>query len=182
MLIANQKRKENIAEYLLYMWQVEDTIRANQLDIDLIQRNIIDRFDQPEEVKKEIRDWYENLIEMMRIENKIAGGHLQINKNVIIELSDLHQQLLKSSKEPFYTAAFYKTLPYIVELRSKAGEDKVGELETCFLALYGVLMLRLQGKEVSAETMSAVKEISTFLAILAEKYRQVKNGELQLED
>ncbi|WP_418218441.1 DUF4924 family protein, partial [Barnesiella intestinihominis] len=24
MIIASQKKKENIAEYLLYMWQIED--------------------------------------------------------------------------------------------------------------------------------------------------------------
>lgn len=182
MLIANQKRKENIAEYLLYMWQVEDTIRANALDIDRVQKNIIDQFQLPDETKAEMREWYENLIEMMRIENLQQGGHLQINKNVIIELSDLHQRLLASDREPFYTAAFYKTLPYIVELRSKAGENKVGELETCFMALYGVLMLRLQQKELSQETMEAVKQISTFLAILSEKYRLDKAGELKLGD
>ena len=34
MIIARQKRKENIAEYLLYMWQVEDLIRANKFDMD----------------------------------------------------------------------------------------------------------------------------------------------------
>ena len=182
MLIANQKRKENIAEYLLYMWQVEDVIRAHKLDIDLIQKNIIDPYDVSPEIKSEMREWYENLIEMMRIENIVAEGHLQINRNVIIDLSDLHHRLLKSSKEPFYTAAFYKTLPYIVELRSKAGDDKVGELETCFMALYGVLMLRLQKKEVSPQTMEAIRQISTFLAILAEKYNQEKAGELKLEE
>ena len=181
MLIAKQKKQENIAEYLLYMWQVEDSLRANGLDIDRIQQNIIDRYDQPAEVKAEMREWYENLIEMMRIEQKQQSGHLQINKNVIIDLTDLHQRLLKSSKEPFYTAAFYKTLPYIVELRSKMGDEKVGELETCFLALYGVLMLRLQGKPVSDDTLAAVRQISTFLAILAEKYNMERRGELELE-
>ena len=34
MIIASQKKKENIAEYLLYMWQIEDIIRAYGLDID----------------------------------------------------------------------------------------------------------------------------------------------------
>ena len=28
MFVANELRKKNIAEYLLYMWQIEDTIRA----------------------------------------------------------------------------------------------------------------------------------------------------------
>lgn len=41
MIIAQQKRKENIAEYLLYMWQVEDLIRAYNFDIDKIEANII---------------------------------------------------------------------------------------------------------------------------------------------
>ncbi|WP_347164130.1 DUF4924 family protein, partial [Parabacteroides merdae] len=38
MIIARRKRKENIAEYLLYMWQVEDLIRANNFDMDSIRR------------------------------------------------------------------------------------------------------------------------------------------------
>lgn len=38
MIIASQKKKENIAEYLLYMWQIEDIIRAYGLDIDQIQK------------------------------------------------------------------------------------------------------------------------------------------------
>ena len=44
MIIASQKRKENIAEYLLYMWQIEDMIRANGLDLGKIRTNVIDRF------------------------------------------------------------------------------------------------------------------------------------------
>lgn len=181
MIIANKKRKENIAEYLLYMWQIEDSIRANDMDIDKIKNNIVDRFDIIAEQKQEMIHWYENLIEMMRIEQKQNSGHLQINKNVITELSDLHNQLLGSDKEHFYTAAFYKTLPYIVELRSKAGENAVGEIETCFLALYGILMLRMQGKEVSPQTLEAVKEISTFLAILSDKYKNFKEGTLTFD-
>ena len=44
MITASQKKKENIAEYLLYMWHIEDLIRANSLDIDLIRKNIIDKY------------------------------------------------------------------------------------------------------------------------------------------
>lgn len=47
MIIASQKRKENIAEYLLYMWQIEDMIRANGLDMDKITANIIDGRNSP---------------------------------------------------------------------------------------------------------------------------------------
>ena len=173
MIIARQKRKENIAEYLLYMWQVEDLIRANKFDMDSINRTVIAHYDQPEEVKKEIAQWYEELIEMMRSEGVMEKGHIQLNKNVIITLTDLHLRLLKSPKEMVYSAAYYKTLPYIVQLR---------ELETCFAAVYGYLLLRMQGKEVSAETLEGIKQISSFLALLAEKYREDMKGELKLED
>ena len=87
MIVAKQKRKENIAEYLLYMWQVEDLIRANQFDIDSIRRTVIAQYDQPDDVKEEIAGWYEELIEMMRSEGVKEKGHIQLNKNVIIALT-----------------------------------------------------------------------------------------------
>lgn len=173
MIIAKAKRKENIAEYLLYMWQVEDIIRAYSLDIDKIKANIVQRYDVDDKTKAEITDWYEGLIKMMELENKRQKGHLQINANTLIRLTDLHQQLLKSTKFPAYGAEFYRTLPYIVELRAKAPEnERTGELETCFNALYGVLMLKLQGKEISKGTETALKQISHFVAILAAYFKK----------
>ena len=53
MIVASKKRKENIAEYLLYMWQIEDLIRANGLDIDKIRTNIIDKFNLDETQRRE---------------------------------------------------------------------------------------------------------------------------------
>lgn len=182
MIIARQKRKENICEYLLYMWQVEDLIRANHFDMDEIRDKVIARYNQPDEVKEEIARWYEELIEMMRSEGVKESGHIQLNKNVIITLTDLHLRLLKSPKEMIYGATYYKTLPYIVQLRAKSGGNDIPELETCFTAVYGYLMLRMQGKEISAETLDGIKQISSFLALLAEKYRADMNGELELED
>lgn len=182
MIIARQKRKENIAEYLLYMWQVEDLIRANRFDMDTIRRTVIAHYDQPDDVKEEIARWYEELIDMMRSEGVMESGHIQLNKNVIITLTDLHLRLLKSPKEMIYGAAYYKTLPYIVQLRTKSGGREVSEIETCFAAVYGYLLLRMQGKEISADTMEGIKQISSFLALLAEKYREDMNGELKLEE
>lgn len=178
MIIASQKHKENIAEYLLYMWQIEDIIRANGLDIDKIKANVIDRFDLTDAQRKEMTEWYESLIDMMRREGAEKSGHLQLNKNVIIQLTDLHLALLKDPRFPEYTAEFYKTLPYIVELRAKAGDTPAGEIETCFNALYGMLMLRLQSKEITPETRDAVAQISKFLAILARDYNLDREDKL----
>ena len=123
-------------------------------------------------------EWYESLIDMMRREGVEKTGHLQLNKNVIIQLTDLHLALLKDPRFPEYTAEFYKTLPYIVELRAKAGDTPVGEIETCFNALYGMLMLRLQGKEITPDTLDAVAQISKFLALLARDYNLDREDKL----
>ena len=45
-----------------------------------------------------------------------------------------------STKYPFYNAAYFKALPFIVELRQKSGQTEESELETCFEALYGILL------------------------------------------
>lgn len=173
MIIAQQKRKDNIAEYLLYMWQVEDMIRANGFDIDAIDRNIISHYGVDDNKRTEIRDWWEGLIKMMELEGVKEHGHLQICKNVLIRLHDLHEQLLKSTKFPQYGAQYFQTLPFIVELRAKMPKaQQVGELETCFDALYGVLMLRLQGKPISEATQKAIASISYFIGLLAAYFKK----------
>lgn len=63
-------------------------------------------------------------------------------------MTDLHLRLLASPKFPYYSAAYYKALPFIVELRSKGADKDVPELETCFDAMYGVLMLKLQKRKL----------------------------------
>ena len=179
MITASAKKRENIAEYLLYMWQIEDLIRANDLDIDKIQSSIIDNYRNIDDAqRKDMREWYESLIDMMRREDVVKTGHLQINKNVVIALDDIHRRLLSDPKFAAYSAQFYHTLPIIVELRAKAGDNKAGEIETCFNALYGILMLRLQGKEISKETLDAASQISKFLALLSHYYKKDFNNQL----
>lgn len=182
MFISQQLRKSNIAEYLLYMWQVEDTIRAFGCSISRIRREYIERFDYSDEQKEELADWYGNLIRMMNQEGCREGGHLQINKVTLTLLEELHLRLLESPKYPFYNAEYYKVLPFIVELRNRGEQrdgDKCGEIETCFNALYGVMMLRLQKKEISTNTAHAIKEITTLVGMLNDYYYKDKNGELE---
>ena len=181
MFVAQELRKKNIAEYLLYMWQIEDTIRAFGCSLSRIRREYIDRFDYTDEQKEDEADWFGNLITMMNSEGCREQGHLQINKVTLQQLEELHAQLLASPKFPFYNAEYYKVLPFIVELRSK-GSKEVGEIETCLNALYGVMMLRLQQKEVSASTEAAVKEITTFLGMLSDYYKKDKEEGLKFED
>lgn len=96
----------------------------------------------------------------------------------MMRLVELHNALLKDPRFNDYTAKFYQALPYIVELRAKAGENKSDEIETCFNALYGMLMLRLQSKEITPETQTAIKAITALIASLAHYFKLDDNNEL----
>ena len=172
MITARQKRKENIFEYLVYMWQVEDLIRACRFNMDEIEGRVISQYEQPENVKREIRLWYQELIDMMRGEGVMENGHIQINKNIMAELTDLHLRLLKTPQETVYGSLYYKTLPAIVQLRSKSAGNDISEIETCFTAVYGFLLLKMQGKEISSETTESVKLISNLLTFLAARFHE----------
>ena len=181
MFVSRELRKKNIAEYLLYMWQVEDLLRANELSMEKIQNSLITPYSLPQEQSRELYEWYANLVEMMRLEDVKDNGHLQINKNVIIMLVDLHLRLLKSPKVPFYSAAYYKALPFIVEFRNKSNGREKNEIENCFDALYMVWMMRLQKRQVSEQTLEATAEISKFISMLSLYYSEEEAGRLDLE-
>lgn len=185
MIESPVKKNDNVAEYILYMWQIEDMIRANRMDIDTIKRNIIDRYTNiTDQQRDSLIQWYESLIDMMRRENIEKAGHLQMNKNLVGEMAQLCNRLIKDPKYSPFANQYYATLPLIVELRAKSGQapdEMPGEIEACLNALYGVLMLRLQGKQISPQTQAAISQISKFLGTLSAYYKKDYADELDLQ-
>lgn len=93
MFISQQLRKKSIAEYVLYMWQVEDLIRAYGCSLSRIKNEYVSQFsDYTDEQRSELVDWYGDLIRMINQEGKREKGHLQINQIVVQDVSDLHAQ------------------------------------------------------------------------------------------
>ena len=168
-------------EYLLYMWQTEDLIRAYGCSLTRIRREYIDRFDYTDQQKDEEEDWFGDLIRMMNQEGKREKGHLAINEVLLQDLGDLHVRLLQSTRFPYYSAEYYRVLPFIVELRQK-GDKEIGEVETCLNALYGVMLLRMRQKPISPETAHAIKAITTFLGMLSDYYIKDRTEGLEWEE
>lgn len=168
-------------EYLLYMWQMEDLIRAYGCSLTRIRREYIDRFEYTDQQKDEEEDWFGDLIRMMNQEGKREKGHLTINEVLLQDLGDLHVRLLQSTRFPFYSAEYYRVLPFIVELRQK-GDKEIGEVETCLNALYGVMLLRMRQKPISPETAHAIKAITTFLGMLSDYYIKDRTEGLEWEE
>lgn len=181
MFIAKSIREKSVVEYLLYMWQMEDLIRAYGCSLTRIRREYIDRFEYTDQQKDEEEDWFGDLIRMMNQEGKREKGHLAINEVLLQDLGDLHVRLLQSTRFPFYSAEYYRVLPFIVELRQK-GDKEIGEVETCLNALYGVMLLRMRQKPISPETAHAIKAITTFLGLLSDYYIKDRTEGLEWEE
>ena len=124
-------KKNNIAEYILHLWQIEDYLRA---------------FPQQAEANQELRD----LSEMMHQENIMAGGHLQLAKNALSELEELHEDILQ--QEATYRAAMLRLTPSLNLLKAKTNAPTMSDIEACLILLYQIMLLRLQQREISAET------------------------------
>lgn len=181
MFIAKSIREKSVVEYLLYMWQMEDLIRAYGCSLTRIRREYIDRFDYTDQQKDEEEDWFGDLIRMMNQEGKREKGHLAINEVLLQDLGDLHVRLLQSTRFPFYSAEYYRVLPFIVELRQK-GDKEIVEVETCLNALYGVMLLRMRQKPISPETAHAIQAITTFLGMLSDYYIKDRTEGLEWEE
>ena len=168
MLIAKHLKKTSPAEHVLYLWQVEDVLRAYGCDSERIEKEYLPKFQLTGDDLAATTRWYADLCTMMHEEGKMGCGHLQISQNALQELAELHQKLLASERFPYYREMYYKVLPYIVELRARGANKDEGELQVCFDALYGVLTLKMQKREISDATSAAVKDISTLLGQLSD--------------
>ena len=172
MIIAEQKRKENIAEYLLYMYQVEDMIRAYKLDLDSIEATLISKFEVPYEVKREMREWYKTLIAMMHDEQKEESGHLNILETTAEQLSELHHQLLNQGVDNNYKETYNKAKPHVEALRMRSGHSKESDIQVSLNGLYGLLILKLKKTLITEETTAAFDTIKELVAELSSRYME----------
>ncbi len=177
--IAEQKKEENIAEYVLYMWQMEDMIRAQDVDPEKVEKNIVAQF--PDESKEEERRWFLDITERMKQEGITESGHLSELHEIISELQYLHNTLLNIIKDQNYARYFEEAQNHLEAFKERTGGTVRTEVEACFHGLYGLLMLRMKQEEISKETENAMLTFRNVLAYLSDQYKKMKNGEFQYQ-
>ena len=148
-------KKNNIAEYILYLWQMEDYLRA---------------FPAQAEATQELKE----LNEMMHREGIMDGGHLALAQNALSELEELHSTLL--NEEAGYRAAILRLQPSLNLLKAKTDRPTMSDIEACLLLLYQIVLLRLQKKEISPETASVQKQAAELLQLLSKIYYDHKTA------
>ena len=144
-------KKNNIAEYILYLWQIEDYLRA---------------FPEQAEANQELQD----LNNMMHQENIMEGGHLQLAQNALADLEDLHNDLL--DQEATYRAAMIRLTPALNILKSKTDRPTMSDVEACLILLYQIMLLKLKQSPISSETEQVQKQATQVLQYLSKTYKE----------
>ncbi len=173
MILAEQKKDENIIEYILYIWQIEDIIRANNFDISKINKLIISNYKVDDKKKKEIEKWYKSIINDLKTNNKETSGHCFLTNELINKLNDLHNSLKTSNIK--YKEIYSWALSPINEFKEKSKITNDNEILISLNALYAILLLKLKRKTLNSETEHAIKNISNLLGYLALRYKNLKN-------
>jgi hypothetical protein len=182
MFIAQQKLNENIAEYILYMYQIEDVIRAYNFDLEKITNEYVIPQLPDQSFLLQYRTWYQQLITQMQSQKIEKSGHLYLIQEVLIELSYLHNTLLNMSDDIRYKELYEAAVPFIEEFKQKSNLKDKNHIEIVFHALYMKLLLKLQKKEISAETEGAFDSMRILAAYLSRAYHQMKNGTLNFRN
>ena len=144
-----KNKRENIAEYVLYLWQLEDYLRA---------------FPQQAEASQELHD----LNEMMHREGILSGGHLRLALNAQNEMEQIHQELLDENAQ--YRAMVMRLQPALNILKSKTDRPTMSDIEASLVLLYQIMMLRLQKREISPETAQVQQQATQLLQIISRAY------------
>ena len=178
MLIAKKTKESNIAEYVLYMFQIEEVIRANNLDLDTIYNSILKPQIQDEDLLEQYKQWYAGLIKTMKSEGIQKRGHLSEINEILMEVLLLHNTLLNIIKDNKYLGIFEQALPSLKDFQMKSNAGDINIIEVGFNALYSKIILKLKKQSISAATEDAFKTISVLFAHLAAYYVKMKKGEL----
>ena len=149
LILTMKSKKDNIAEYILYLWQMEDWLRA---------------FPDQADATPELHE----LNEMMHREGIIESGHLALAQNALSELEELHRSLL--DEDALYRAAILRLQPSLNLLKAKTDRPTMSDIEACLVLLYQIMMLRLQKREISAETADVQQRATQLLQFLSKTY------------
>lgn len=181
MLNPEKKRKENVIEYVLYLFHTEDILRSLSLNLITVEEVLIEPENHKVEDKIILKKRYEEMIEEMEREKLENSGHIEEVYQIIGELSFVHNTLLSKLKDKSYEKLWNEALPLIQELQSKTNETVKNPIELCFNGLYGVMVLKMKKEKVSDETVAAMQTISNLLKYLGKTYKEVLEGKLSLK-
>ena len=168
---AAVKKKENIAEYIIFMYQTEDLILTYELNLDDILEYVIQHMSKDTEVIKEQLLWYADIIDQMKREDIFDNKkRLRSTQGYVDRLTGLHEKLLVSAGpyQGIYAKA-KKDIHHHIDLSANTIRNPV---QICLNGIYGMLLLKLNGKKVSDEQQTTLTRFGAVLEYLSEAYKK----------
>lgn len=167
--IADKKRQQNIAEYIIYMYQMEDLIRAYNFVLADIDQYVVSHYPVEASEKRDILDWFGHLSRQMQAEGLEEKGHLASVQEFVDSLAKLHWSLLKTDSN--YFQQYQQAKPYILQLMLEDGATMIThEVQLFFNAVYGRLLARLHGREIPSSVLEAIEAFGTIVSYLSAVY------------
>lgn len=177
---AQKLRHTNIAEYILYIWQLEDLIRALQFSPQAIYSQFVaPRTQLSPQDQTTLLEWYAQIGELLQKEQKEQKGHIEHTLHLISDLHNLHLQLMKLPVGARYRALYAPLEEVLPDLRAIIGAE-VNDTEICFRALYAAMLYRIKGDGGKSAVSDTIEYISPVIAELAQIFRKVEAGEVDL--
>jgi hypothetical protein len=171
MVPADIKKKESIAEYIIYMYQTEDLILTYDHNLDDILEYVIKHMSHDEQVIKEQLLWYADIIEQMNNDG-VARSKKRLNstQDYVDRLTHLHDKLLVADKS--YQNNYAKAEKDIRHHITLSENTIVNPAQICLNGIYGMLLLKLNGKKISANQQSTLANFGSVLEYLSEAYKK----------
>lgn len=179
MLIAEEKKKENIAEYVIYMFQIQDMIRACDFNREKIIRKVVTP-QTPKESMRESIQWFDDIIEEMERRNLEKTGNVTPINEVLNELIYVHSTLIDVVKNKTYLAIYQNAQSVIEEFQKKSDLKDKHPVEVAFHALYMKLLLRLKNKPISESSEEGFQKMTKLLTFIGKGYHQMKEGNMKM--
>ncbi len=182
MDISRHLRNQNIAEYILYLWQLEDLFRSLQFSPEAIYSQFVaTRTELSPEEQRTIFEWYKQMCDMLESEGKRQSGHMEHTLHLIADLHDLHLRLLKLPIGARYRTLWVTLEEVLPDLRSVSKDNNsISDIELCFRALYGAMLYRLKGENGRGAVEDTIAYISPVIAELTSIYGKAERGECDL--
>ncbi|NLR92367.1 MULTISPECIES: DUF4924 family protein [Flammeovirga] len=172
MLIADQKKKQNICEYIIYIYQSEELLRAFDFNFEDIKEYVIKHITKlDEQQQEEVIKWHKDLLDVMTKEEVLKEGHCSWAQDEVDNITTLHEQLLANDKE--YAKTYKNAEPHINENLKIADGLITNPIQICINGIFGLLLLRTRGRKVDDATKQILDTFGDVLSYLAYKYKAV---------
>ena len=167
------KPNENIAEYTLFLWQMEDLLRAFKFNIEAIEQHYLIPNFENEIDQRRLKELLIGLLEGMKTQEELVA-HSPYTQESMQILEKMHAYLRDDEENKEYIKMVRDCDDIVAEfLARKSEERQLPFTQIAINILYGVLTLKLRKMDISPATQEAADKVKKPLIFLSQKFKEL---------